>query len=84
MLRLLLDRNSLSGCIKLYDTKTLRIVNVVTKYGCSALFLRTLCGCAQSLLESLTVENIITENHRNGISADEICADDKCLCKSIR
>ena len=67
--------------VKFYDTEALRIIDIVAEYS-RALFLGR--GSTQAFHKSLTLENIITQNHRYGIIPNKLLAYDKSLCQSIR
>ena len=43
--RLLFNRDCLSILIKLYNTKTLRIIYIIAEYGCTFSGFRIFCGC---------------------------------------
>ena len=84
MLRLLLDGNCFSFVIELNDTETLRIIYIVTKYCSTFACLSIFYCCLQTLVQSMTCENVISKNHSNCIITDKLLANDKCLGKSVR
>ena len=81
VLRLLLDGDGLSVLVEGDDTETLRIIDIVAEDG-RAGFLR--CGLAECLLEAVAREDVVSEDHRDRIVTDEVCAQDEGLCESIR
>ena len=60
-LRLLLDGDRLALIVKFYDTEALRIIDIVAEYS-RALFLGR--SSTQAFHKSLTLENIVAQNHR--------------------
>ena len=79
--RFLFNGNRLALTVKLYDSKPLRIIHIITEHGSSFC---TGCRCTQSLFQSVSVENIVTQDHGNTVISDKILTDDKCLCQSVR
>ena len=84
MLWLLFNRNGLAILIKLYDTESLRIIYIVSKYGSTLTRLCILHCCCQTFLHTVSCENIISQYHRNGIITNEFLSNDECLSQSIR
>ena len=81
--RLLFNRNCLSILIKLYNTKTLRIIYIITKYGSSFSALCILHSRFQALLQTMSSKNIIAQYHCHRIITNEIRTNDKRLRQSI-
>ena len=79
---LFLDRNDMPIIIKLHDTETLRIVDVITEHGC----LTILC-CLNSLFQMVaqtgTVEDVVAEHHCARLITDELLTERKCLRQTI-
>ena len=81
MLRLFLDRNRPSVFIKLYNTKSLWVIDIITKYCRTVCFI---CCHLQMFFQAASIENIVTEYHGARITIDKFFTDQKCLCQSVR
>ena len=81
VLRLLLDGDGLSVLVEGDDTETLRVIDIVTEDGRAGI-LRS--GLTECLLEAVAGEDVVAEDHRDGIVTDEVRAQDEGLCESIR
>ena len=84
MLWLLFNRDCLSVVVEFYDTKTFRIIYIIAEYCRTFSRLCIFHGRFQTLLQAMTCEYIISQNHCNGIVTNEVCTNNKCLCQSIR
>src|SRR5699024_3331993 len=84
VLRFLLDRDGPALFVELYDTESLRIVHVIAEYSGAGILFRSLHRCPQTFFQTMSVENIISQHHGNGVFSDELLPDDKCLCQSVR
>ena len=82
--RFFFNRNSLAGIVKFYNSKTFRIIHIITKYSRTFTSFSILYCSFQTLFQSMSGKNVITKNHRNCIITDEIRSNDKCLCQSVR
>ena len=69
--------------IKFHDTKALRVVDVVTKYGRPTI-LCCLCSGFQALTQTCTIENIVAEHHRARLITNKLLAKRERLRKAIR
>src|SRR5947209_5949441 len=74
LFRFLLDRDGLACAVELNDTVTLGIMDMIAEDG----------GTDPCFVESFVksfaaVKNIVTENERDGVFADEGVGDQKCL-----
>ena len=80
-LRLLLNGDGLPLFIKGNDAEALRIIHIVTEDRRPSL-LRG--GLSQNLPEAVARENIVPENHRDGIPADKVRPDQEGLGEPVR
>ena len=76
---LFLNGDGLSVRVKFHDAEALRIIHIIAEYRSSLLLGR--CRL-QALVQTLAVENIVSQNHGYGVRADKISADNKGLCPS--
>ena len=84
MLWLLFNRNCFAILIKLYDTESLRIINVISKYSSTLTRLCILHSCRQTFLHTMSCKNIISQYHCNSIITNELFTNNECLCQPIR
>ena len=83
-LRLFFDRNRFSCLVKFNDTKTLRIVYIISKYSSALTCLCIFHSSFQTLVQTMSCENVIAKNHCHCIITDKFFTDDKCLSQSVR
>ena len=84
MLRLLFHAEHLAVLVELDDAEALRVRDIVTEDGAAALVLGVGGGVLQDLGEAVAVEDVIAEDHRAAVVADELLAEDECLCQTVR
>ena len=84
MFRFLFNRYCLALFIKFHYTKTFRIVHIITKYCSTRILFRSFYRSAKALFKAMSMKNIITQHHSNGITANKFFSNDKCLCKAVR
>ena len=84
VLRLLFHAEHLAVLVELDDAEALRVRDIVTEDGAAALVLGVGGGVLQDLGEAVAVEDVIAEDHRAAVVADELLAEDECLCQTVR
>ena len=84
LFRFLFNGDSLSFFIEFYDSKTLRIVYIIAEYRCSLSGLCIFNRSFQTFFQTMSGKDIISQNHCHRITSDEVLADNKCLCQTIR
>ena len=84
MFRFLFDGDGFSFTVEFYDTETLRIVHVITEDSSTFSGFCIFYRCVQTFGQSVTGENVVTQNHSYRVITDEFFSDDECLCQSVR
>ena len=79
MLRFLLDGKSLAVLVKFYYTVLSRISHIVTEDG-RAIF--SGYHSLKHIRKALSVENVVAQDQRHVIVADEFFTDDESVCQS--
>ncbi len=69
--------------VEFHDSETLRIVHIITEYGCAFSGFRILDRRFQPLLQSVAREDIVAQDHGNRVVSDKIRPDNECLRKSV-
>ena len=80
----LLDRKAVALIVELRDPVAARIVDAVAEDRGLAILLGRADGLAKKTRETGTVEDVVAKNEARGIAAEEILADQKSLCKTVR
>ena len=80
MFRLLFDREDIVIVIKLYDTKTFRIFNLIAKY-CRTFYL--MCCMLQPWSQARTKIDIVSEDQADTVITNKLFSDNKGFCKTI-
>ena len=81
LLRFLFNRDSLARLIEFHDAKPLRIVNIISEHSRSIL----LGGRgAEPFPESLSLENVVSQNHSHGIVSNKLFSYNKGLGQTVR
>ena len=80
----LLDRKAVALIVELRDPVAARIVDTVAEDRGLAILLGRTDGLAKKTRETGTVEDVVAKNEARGIAAEEILADQKSLCKTVR
>ena len=80
LLRLLDNSLWLALSVKFNNTEGLRIVNIVTENSCSVL---VESGLPEHMTEAAAIENVIAENHRDAVLADELFTDNERLSETL-
>ena len=79
--RFLLDGNRPAVFIELHNAETFRVADIISENRC------TFFSCDRLPHQSAeigSVENIVSENKRDGVSADELFPDQECLRQTVR
>ena len=84
MLRLLLDAQAIALLIKLCHAISLRIAYTITKYSSFVILLCIYYSQMQHLVQTSTIEDVISQNKASSIITDELLTDYECLCQTIR
>ena len=79
MLRFLLDGKGLAVLVKFYHAVLSRVSHIVAEDG-RAVF--SDCHSLKHLGKALSVENVVTQDQRHVIVADEFLTDDESVCQS--
>ena len=84
MLGLFLHAEHLAVLVELHDAKALGVLHIVAEHGAAALVLCVGHGALEQLGEAVAVENVITQDHGAAVVANELLAQNKGLCQTIR
>ena len=79
--RFFFQGNCFSLLIKLHHAETFRIIHIITEYGRTFFFS---CRCFQSFAQSVSVEDIVAEDHSAAISCNKLFSKKKCLRQAVR
>ena len=83
LLRLLLDGLGIAVGVERDDAVALGIVDPAAEHGRFRIFLRIVDGLQQQIPEAGAVEDVVAQDHADGVVADELLADDKGLCQAV-
>ena len=81
---LLLDGFRLAVLVERDNAETLRIIHVVAEYRSAGSRIRIPHCCHQALPETVSEEDVVTQDHAYIVTADEFFTDNECLRKSVR
>lgn len=84
MLRLLFDTQVIALLIKLCYTISLRITYTIAKYSSFVILLCIYYCLMQHLVQTSTIEDIVTKYKASRIITYKLLADYECLCQTIR
>ena len=74
----------LAVLIKLHDAKALGVLHVIAEHGAAPLVFGVGSSGLEDLGKTVAVEDIITQDHGTAVIADELLAQNKCLCQAVR
>ena len=83
MLGLLFDGHSIKVIIKLNHAKTLRVVHVVTEYGCAALSLCFFDRAAQVATKTVPIKDIIAQYQRTRVACNRLIDEAKSAFREV-
>ena len=84
MLRLFLHAEHLAVLVELHDAKALGILHIVAEHGAATLVLCIGRSALEQLGEAVAVENVIAQDHGAAVIANELFAQNKGLCQTVR
>lgn len=84
MLRLLFDTQAIALLIKLCHAISLRIAYSITKYSSFVILLCIYYCLMQHLVQTSTIEDVISQNKASRVITDELLTDYEGLCQAIR
>ena len=83
MFRLLFDTQAIALLIKLCHAISLRTAYSITKYSSFVILLCIYYSLMQHLVQTSTIEDVISQNKASRIITDKLPTDDESLCQTI-
>ena len=83
VLRFFLNGDRAAAVVKLHDTETLGIVDVVSEDRGASAALCALCSCAETFFEAVPGKDVVSKDHGDGVISDEFFTDHEGLRQTV-